>query len=46
MTERKGKMALDIIRTVSKYFLDILDIKDYGDKLIIEIKRGRDGFTR
>jgi hypothetical protein len=46
MSERKSKMALDVVRSVVKYFIDSLEVKDYGDKLVIQMKSDRDGFTR
>ncbi len=46
MSERRSKMALDVVRSVVGYFIDTLEVKDYGDKLIIQMKRGKDGFTR
>ena len=44
MSERKSKMALDVVRSVVKYFIDSLEVKDYGDKLIIQIS-DKDGVS-
>ena len=43
---RKGVLAMNVIRSVVRYFLDILEVRDYGDKLIIEIKGGKDANSR
>ncbi|ACX72441.1 hypothetical protein Metvu_0582 [Methanocaldococcus vulcanius M7] len=45
MGVRQGRLALDVVRAVAKYFLDVLDVRDYGDKLIIQIKSDKDGFS-
>ena len=46
MSERKGILALRIIKNISNYFSDVLDVELNGDKLIIKIKEEKHGIPR
>jgi len=45
MGVRQGRLALDVIRAVARYFLDVLEIRDYGEELRIRIKSDKDGVS-
>jgi len=45
MGVQQGRKALDVIRAVARYFVDVLEIRDYGEELRIKIKSDENGLS-
>jgi len=46
MSEREGALALRILKNISNYFSDVLDVESDGNKLKIRIKEEKYGISR